>query len=177
MKYVALLRGIGPGNPNMRNDKLCSVCENLGFQNVQSVISSGNLVFESDRTDVKQMEAELETGWLDRLGFHSTTVIKSKSQIEKLIKRTPFAGLTHGPASYLLATFCKQRIKPGFSLPYQPEGKTYQIIAITNDALFTVTDNTQVKTTDLMSWLEKEFGKQITSRTWKTVERIFAQMS
>lgn len=177
MKYVALLRGIGPGNPNMRNEKLRKVCENLGFQNVQSVISSGNLVFESDRADTKQMEAELETGWLDQLGFESMTIIRSQPQIQKLIKSDPFAGKTHSPASYLLTTFCKQPVKVSFGLPYQPASKTYQVIAATNNALFTVTDNTMVKTTDLMSWLEKEFGKQITSRTWKTVERIFQKMN
>ncbi|MBA3630747.1 MAG: DUF1697 domain-containing protein [Actinobacteria bacterium] len=40
--YVALLRGIGPSNPNMRNDRLRAVFEDLGFSNVRAVISSGN---------------------------------------------------------------------------------------------------------------------------------------
>lgn len=42
IKYVALLRGIAPTNPNMRNDKLREVFEKPGFKNVQTVISSGN---------------------------------------------------------------------------------------------------------------------------------------
>ena len=45
-----------------------------------------------------------------------------------------------------------------------------------DNALFTVTDNTVVKTTDLMTWLEKEFGKEITSRTWLTIHRILKKM-
>lgn len=39
--YVALLRGIVPLNPNMRNEKLRGVFEKLGFTNVRTVISSG----------------------------------------------------------------------------------------------------------------------------------------
>lgn len=31
-RYAALLRGIGPGNPNMRNDKLRGVFEGLGLE-------------------------------------------------------------------------------------------------------------------------------------------------
>jgi uncharacterized protein (DUF1697 family) len=45
VKYVALLRGIAPTNPNMRNDKLRGVFEKLSFENVKTVISSGNVVF------------------------------------------------------------------------------------------------------------------------------------
>ena len=56
IKYVALLRGIGPGNPNMRNDKLRSVFEKLGFSNVKTVISSGNVLFESLLKNVNEIE-------------------------------------------------------------------------------------------------------------------------
>jgi hypothetical protein len=39
-----------------------------------------------------------------------------------------------------------------------------------------VIDLTSAKTPDLMIWLEKKFGKEITTRTWKTVERILNAM-
>ena len=60
-KYIALLRGIGPGNPNMRNDKLCGVFEKLGFSNVTPVISSGNVIFESDEINKKTLELKIES--------------------------------------------------------------------------------------------------------------------
>lgn len=59
-KYAALLRGIGPSNPNMRNEKLRGVFENLGFQNVQTVISSGNVLFETRSNNIKELEAIIE---------------------------------------------------------------------------------------------------------------------
>lgn len=177
MKYAALLRGIGPGNPNMQNVKLRSVFEGLGFKKVQSVISSGNIIFETGRTDVKAMEAELEAACESQLNFTSTTIIRSSPQLRKLLNLQPFAGLTHSPSSYLLVTFGKQPFEVPFALPYQPPRKTYTLLGATRSELFTVTDNTAVKTTDLMTWLEKQFGKQITSRTWKTMERVVARMA
>jgi uncharacterized protein (DUF1697 family) len=35
--YAALLRGISPTNPNMKNENLIRVFEDSGFQNVRTV--------------------------------------------------------------------------------------------------------------------------------------------
>ncbi len=160
----------------MRNDKLCGVFEKLGFSNVTPVISSGNVIFESDEINKKTLELKIEKAWPEQLGFTSTTVVRSQKDLEKLIKANTFGDLTHGPSSYLLVTFFKKPTKISFKLPYSPPDKTYKLVAEVNNTLFTTTDNTKIKTPDLMTWLEKQFGKEITSRTWKTVERIHKRM-
>lgn len=171
-KYIAFLRGIGPGNPNMRNDKLCAVFEEIGFSNVRSVISSGNIIFESDRTNVLKLETEIEQALFASLGFHTTAIIRNEAQIQKLVTANPFEDRTHGTGMYLLATFTKNPLKLAYELPYQPLGKPYQVIRAIDDTVFTVTDNTLTKTPDVMTWLEKELGKEISSRTWNTILRI-----
>lgn len=177
MKYVALLRGIGPGNPNMRNDKLRGVLEDLGFNNVQSVISSGNVLFESSQNDIAKMESIIEAAWPKKLGFNSMTIVRSQQQLQQIVDAKPFKNLAHGPSSYLMATFLKQPTKLPFKVPYQPENKPYKVLAAMDSVVFTTTDNSIIQTTDLMTWLEKQFGKQITSRTWLTVNRILKKMN
>lgn len=172
MQYVALLRGIGPGNPNMRNAKLREVFENLGFKNVHTVISSGNVIFESKISDTKVLETKIEKLISEQLGFSRTTIIRSKQNFEKLVRLDPFKGLEHGPSSYLMVTFFKHPTKINFKLPYQPPNKPYKFLAATDNALFSTTDNTIIGTSDLMTWIEKQLGKEITSRTYKTVNRI-----
>lgn len=176
IQYVALLRGIGPGNPNMRNEKLREVFENLGLQNVQTVISSGNVLFETDSKDVKSFEDTIEEALFHHLGFHSTTIIRSQGQLQKLVDSNPFKDLVHGPNSYLLVTFFKHPAKVSFKVPYQPPDKPYRFVAADNIFLCSVTDNTIIKTTDLMAWMEGQFGKEITSRTYKTIGRILKKM-
>lgn len=176
-KYVALLRGIGPGNPNMANEKLRSVLEELGFSSVQTVISSGNVVFESGSEDIKALEEKIEKAWPEQLGFNSTSIVKSQKQLQDIVDSNPFKGLEHGRKSYLLITFFKNPAKVGFKLPYQPPEKPYRLVGSNDSTLFTITDNTILQTTDLMTWLEKQFGKEITSRTYLTVQRILAKMS
>lgn len=176
MKYAALLRGIGPGNPNMRNDKLREVFEGLRFNNVQTVISSGNVIFESDSKDIKSLENTIEEAIFHHLGFRSTTIIRSRQQLQELVDFNPFASLEHGPSSYLLVTFFKNPTKVSFNLPYQPDDKPYKFLSADKHTIFSTTDNTIIKTSDLMTYLEKQFSKEITSRTYKTVNRILDKM-
>lgn len=177
MKYAAFLRGIGPGNPNMRNDRLREVFEELGFKNVQSVISSGNVIFDSTSTDMQAMESLLEKAWHDKLGFNGTTIIRSQQQLQDLVSSEPFKGLVHGPSSYLMVTFFKHPTEIPFVMPFQPENKPYELVGASDCEIYSVTDNSDIPTTDLMTWLEKQFGKQISSRTWLTVNRILNKMN
>jgi uncharacterized protein (DUF1697 family) len=174
--YVALIRGIGPGDPNKSNAKLCGALESLGLGNVRPVISSGNVIFESDEPDTHKLEAIIEDAWPRLLGFKATTIVRSREQLQAALDTDFFEGITHGPASYLLVTFFKRPTTPPFTLPYQPPGKPYVIVGYADNILFSVTDDTVVKTTDLMVWLEKQFTKDITSRTPLTVARIIKKM-
>ncbi len=176
-KYVALIRGIGPGDPRMRNDKLRGVFEALGFADVQSVISSGNIVFTADNSDVEKLEAMIEAALPEMLGFTRSVIVRSEQQLRALVDANPFAGAPHNDGSYLLVTFFKHPTIVELALPYQPSGKPYKIVAYTGGALCSITDNTIIKTSDLMGWLEKQFGKEITSRTPLTVERILKRMA
>jgi len=155
MQYAVLIRGIGPGNPNMKNEKLCAALESLGFTNVHAIISSGNLIFESKSRDSAKLESQIEKAFADKLGLTKNfVVIRSKDELEELIASNPFKGKEHGEKSYLLVTFFKDRnaVKGGF--------------------IASVIDTEDMRTPEFMSNLEKKYGKQITSRTWLTIGRI-----
>lgn len=175
-KYAALLRGIGPGNPNMRNDKLRGVFESLGFLNVQTVISSGNVLFESNSADIPALEEKIEKAISSRLGFHSTTIIRSLEQLQQTSANDPFADIEHSPTNYLTVTFLKKELPTDLRLPYQPPGKSYTLLAMRGQAIYSVVDLTGSRAPDFMVWLEKQFSKEITTRTWKTVNRILAKL-
>ncbi|MFA7419229.1 MAG: DUF1697 domain-containing protein [Melioribacteraceae bacterium] len=176
MKYVALLRGITPLNPNMHNDKLREVFEELGFKNVQTVISSGNVLFESSSKNIKALETSVEKILPKRLGFTSTTIIRSEEELQRLVEQNPFKGIEDTPKSRLNVTFLKNEPKTKLNYPYHVENKTYELLGVYDRAICSVVDLSGSKTPDLMGWLEKQFGKEITTRTWKTVHRILKKM-
>src|SRR5581483_8879431 len=107
-KYVALLRGIGPSNPNMHQKKLEGVLEELGFSNVKTIISSGNVVFESPLKDIAKLEDKIERAWPAKLGFNSMTIVRSREQLKALVDKKPYGSTEHSRENYLLVTFFKQ---------------------------------------------------------------------
>jgi uncharacterized protein (DUF1697 family) len=162
MKYVALLRGIGPSNPNMHPQKLKWCFEKLGFKNVKAVISSGNVVFESNLKNVPVLETKIEKALPKFLKFKSTTIIRSQEELQRLVDKDPFRGRKHNNKTYLVVTFLKN--KPSKKLKY--DRVVCNIVNLTSE-----------RTPDIMTRMEKEFGKEITTRTWKTVERILSKFS
>lgn len=173
--YVALLRGIGPGNPNMRNEKLREVFEGLGFSNVQSVISSGNIIFSCPKIEVADLESKIEAALASKLGLNNAAIVRSRSQLQKIADDKSFAKLDHSPKTYLTVTFLKRKI-PGGKISATTTSS--EILKIDSDlsAIMAITDTTSTKTPDFMAWLEKQFGKDITTRTFKTIGRILKKM-
>jgi uncharacterized protein (DUF1697 family) len=176
MRYVALLRGIGPMNPNMRNEKLREVFRKLGFQNVQTVITTGNVLFESPSRAVKRLEATIEEAFQDHLGFSSTTIIRSHRQLYRLVDDNPFGKIEDTPTTRLNVTFLKEKQGTDLRFPYRAEKKGYSVVGMHGREVFSVVDLTGATTPDVMAWLEKQFGKGITTRTWKTVGRILKRL-
>jgi uncharacterized protein (DUF1697 family) len=173
MRYVALLRGIAPMNPNMRNAKLRGVFEQLGFENVRTVISSGNVVFDAPRTRREDLEARIEGAWPELLGFTSTTIIRSRPEIERLLEDRPFGERSHSSTNSLNVTFLKT---PERRRLIAPPGVRYELVGQRSREVFTAFDPNDVKAVKALAWLERELGKRITTRTLRTVERIRTRM-
>lgn len=172
-RWVALLRGIAPMNTNQKNEQLRGVCESLGFERVASVQSSGNLIFDADSDDRSEVAGLLETAWPERLGFEARSILRTPDELDALVRLEPFGDGQHGPGSYQLATFFVGPVEVAGPLPHRPDGAAFELVAATRTEVFTVTDTTgSAGSPDTMTWLERTYGKDLTSRTWPTVHRI-----
>jgi uncharacterized protein (DUF1697 family) len=180
-KYVAMIRGIGPGNPNMTSAAFKSFFEGLGFTGVQTVLSSGNIVFESSGIDADALAKRIEKALPQKLGYSRSVIVRSQTELQNLIDLDPFKGIEqdHNKGKYLLVTFFRNTPDMPFDLPFVPENKPYTILGKIDDAIYGSIDllgTPGAKTPDYMAWLEKQFGKDITSRTPKTIRLILSKM-
>ncbi|MEU2030233.1 DUF1697 domain-containing protein [Nocardia amamiensis] len=177
--YAALLRGIMPSNPNMSNAKLRAVFESLGFDRVGSVLASGNIVFRSAETDVPALEERIQQALSTELGIGGGTIIRSHEELRALLDSDPFEGSPHGRGNYLIVTFLKDAAAAAtVTLPEQPDPLT-RIVGYDKAAraFLAVIDNSDPgKTPNFMAWLDKTYGKDITTRTWLTIERIVKKL-
>jgi len=173
-----MIRGIGPENPNMKGAKLAEAFESCGFNNVRPFLTSGNVLFESKITDVAKLEKLAEAALPRLLGFEREVFIRSASDLQKIIDAQPFGDLKHqnGGKTYLTVTFFKTPPTDLPKLPYTPEGKAFQVLATVDGALCCVVDLSKGKTPDLMQWLERQYGKSITTRTHTTLTRMLSKL-
>jgi hypothetical protein len=51
------------------------------------------------------------------------------------------------------------------------------LLSLNDRAICSVLDRQLTTTPDLMTWLERQFGKGITTRTWKTVGRLLQKLA
>lgn len=174
--YAALLRGIMPTNPNMRNEKLRGVLEGLGFEKVASVLTSGNLVFRTG-DEPAGLEDRIQEALAAELGIPGGTIIRSHPELRALLDRDPFEGRAHERGSYLTVTFFKDRMRAADTTAFTDDPLT-EVIGYDRDAraFLTVIDNSTGATPDFMARLEKTYGKDITTRTWLTVQRVVKKM-
>ncbi len=162
----------------MTNDKLRGVFEGLGLEDVASVMSSGNVVFRSSSGDAPVLEQRIEGALALELGISSRTLLRTYSELRRLVDSSPFPGVTHHPTTCLTATFIKDPSAPSLAVAGQLDAGT---IVVRYDpaarAILAITDNSQPdRARGFMRWLEESYGKGITTRSWLTVERIVKKL-
>ncbi len=177
-RYAALLRGISPSGANMTNDKLRGVFERLGYARVASVLASGNIVFHTEEAEVPALERRIEDALAADLGLASRTIVREHAELRGLLDSDPFPGLVHGPGSYLTATFLKGSGPAPGVVPQHPN-PLIRFVGYDRGAraVLTVSDNSDPgRISDFMPWLERAYGRDITTRTWLSVQRIVARL-
>jgi uncharacterized protein (DUF1697 family) len=169
--YVAFLRGINSGqNPTQKMENLRMIFEGIGFENVRTVIASGNVLFESGPMDRRELEERIGEALLGETGIDTVAIVRTREEIRDLVDGDPFRAMTFTATMKPYATFLKvprsrRNVIPG-------EGTGYTIVAILDTVIFSVVDLSSTRTPALMQDLEKEFGKEITTRSWATVLKI-----
>lgn len=90
MKYVALLRGINVGGNNKVSMKELKNCfEVLGFNNVQTYINSGNVIFETPMVKKEAIVKLLEKSIEDYFGFKVICSVISSKELSEALKNAP----------------------------------------------------------------------------------------
>lgn len=173
--FVAFLRGINVGgNRKIKMEELKKAFESLDYKNVKTILATGNVIFETPTKNTlltKSIEEKLESNF----GFRITVIVRPMKALQKLIKKDPFRKISLTPHTRLYITFLpdKAREKSSLQIPYESLAKDFTIILVSPTEVCSVLVLSEThRTTDAMTVLEKEFGRDITTRNWNTVKKI-----
>lgn len=86
---MALLRGVNVGGVNMKMAELAEVVRGLGYDDVVTVLASGNVLFTT--TDAGPAAKErLETALRERFGYEAWVHVLTQDAIRSIVAAYPF---------------------------------------------------------------------------------------
>ncbi len=172
-RYVAFLLGINVGGHKpVKMEELKKTFESMGFQNVKTLLASGNVLFETPETGtdnlIKQIEGKLEK----EFGHETGVLLRTIEKIQNLTNAVPFKSIKVTPQTKFYVTFLSEKLS-ALKIPYESIGKEIKIVHVSASEVCSIlTLSPNQGTTDLMRVLEKEFGRKVTTRNWNTVAKI-----
>jgi uncharacterized protein (DUF1697 family) len=174
-QYIAFLRGINVGGHALiKMADLKKTFEKMGFKNVRSFLASGNVVFESERTDASAITKEIESGLKAAFNRDINVILRSLDDLKKLKSLEPFKGITVTLSTRLYVTFLSEKSRPrSIAIPYTSPQKEFSILHATPREVFSILDLSKGKgTPDVMNILKNEYGSNITTRNWNTILKV-----
>lgn len=173
LTYIALLRGINLGKHHkVPMAVLRKEMEEIGFSNVQTLLNSGNVIFDGAPESEKKLEDRITSQLENRFDFHIPVLVRTAEEILELHNTNPFEEVTETENIRLYITFLKEDPQHELSLPWTSGDGAFRIVEIQKRAICSVVDLSQGKSTEAMQILEQLFGKNITTRNWNTIRRI-----
>lgn len=91
-RYVAFLRGVNLGaKRRVSGEQLRTAFEGIGFEDVATFRTSGNVVFTADAKDEEKLVSGIEAGLAEALGFEVRVVLRSGREVAAIAAHEPFA--------------------------------------------------------------------------------------
>jgi uncharacterized protein (DUF1697 family) len=166
-QYVAFPRGINAGH-RMKMAELRAVFESLGYEGVQTVLASGNVLFETRKTAEATLIRDIEKALSETFGARIPVVIRTRAELERLAAANPFGKVAAGAKTRPFVTFLKAKPRKR----ELPKGRGYEVLGIFGRTVCSVVDLSGGTTPDLMRMLDKELGDEVTTRGWNTVTKV-----
>jgi uncharacterized protein (DUF1697 family) len=166
-RWVALLRGVSPMNAKM--PELARAFEAAGFEEVRTVLSSGNVLFAAPAAPEPELVRRAEAAMLRRLGRSFPVLLREVDAVRKLLASGPYDGLALPRGAKRVVTFLRAAPRPRPELPITVGGAS--ILAVKGREVLSAYVPGR-RGPVFMTLIERTFGKDVTTRTWETVAKL-----
>ena len=165
-RYAAFLRGVSPMNCKMA--ELKKAFEAAGFTDVKTVLASGNVVFTAPKASSATLQRKVEAAIEKHLGKSFMTIVRSVDSLKELLATDPYRPF-NVKAAKRIVTFLREPPATRVELPIERDDA--RVLAMKGCDVFTAYLPTP-KGPVFMTLIDKAFGKEQTTRTWQTIEKV-----
>lgn len=155
---------------NAKMPELVRAFEAAGFQEVKTILGSGNVNFGSRKAARAKLEQRAEAAMENTLHKSFMTLVRELSELEQMLERDPFMRFSLPAKAKRVVTFLRAPAPAGLTLPVRL-GQA-RILAVEGDAAFSAYVPDPKDGPLFMKLIERTFGKELSTRTWDTVAKI-----
>lgn len=173
ISYVAFLGGINVGGHHkVPMADLKNTLKRLKFENIITLLNSGNVIFESEFQQIEKLEKMISELLEKTFGFPIPTILRKSTTIQKFILTDPFKNIDAHKDIRLYVSLLKKDSNPDIELPWTNENESFKILSKSEKTAFSYLDLSKIKTPKAMDAMAKFYGKEMTTRNWNTIKRI-----
>jgi uncharacterized protein (DUF1697 family) len=173
--YVALLRAVNVGGRSqVAMSDLRHLLTKLGFEDVQSLLQSGNLVFKTNAEMGAKLEAVLEDETQKGLGLKTAFFVRNAREMDAVIASNPFPAEATRDPSHLLAVFLKDAPKGNAVEALRAAIKGPELVEARGKHAYIVYPAGIGRSRVTNTVIEAKLGTQGTGRNWNTVLKLAA---
>ncbi len=173
IKYAAFLRGINVGGKNkVKMETLREVFGALGFQNVKTYINSGNVIFETAKSDNRQLAATIERAINSEFSLVIKIMVRTIDEIEDIIKNNLFEGQFENQKN-LHVLFLDEDLPEEKRTLLLSNNSENEMFAVRNREIFCLLRDAGFSDSLLgKDYIGKKLKVSATARNWRTVNKI-----
>ncbi|MEY4835999.1 MAG: hypothetical protein RI980_2114 [Bacteroidota bacterium] len=172
-KYLALLRGINVSGHNMiKMDALKKMLENMGFQNVETYIQSGNVFLESEEENAASIGFKIKQEIAKVFGYDVPVIMVSKSDLELCFKNNSFLKEKACDSKKLYVAFISKELTPSAINELKISNFKPDEAAIDTTRIYIKYAIGAGKTNLDQKYIEKKLNVVATIRNWNTVTKL-----
>lgn len=88
--FVALLSAVNVGGRKAPSGELKALCHDLGWKRVETLLASGNIIFDSGDDPAAKVTSKLEGAIKTAFGFDCTVILRTADALEEVLERLPY---------------------------------------------------------------------------------------
>jgi len=174
--FVALLRAVNVGGNNMISmSSLKQSFETMGFTSVVTYINSGNIVFKSKEADARKLETKLEQMLSRDYQLGSKVVVRSLSEMEKLVQSLPQNWMGDSAWRYNVI-FLRHTIDSEKILAELEVKKEIEEVVYRPGALLWSAQVSELNRTNMLKLSSRKMYQDMTVRNLNTTRKLFGLM-
>jgi uncharacterized protein (DUF1697 family) len=154
---------------NAKMPELKRAFESAGFTDVRTLLSSGNVAFNTRASSETALQRKAEAAMLGILGQAFVTIVRPLDALRDLLESDPYRGFRLDAGAKRIITFLREAPKSKIRLPIELDGA--RMLLMKGREVFSAYVPSP-KGPVFMALIEKTLGKDVTTRTWDTVTKV-----